>query len=402
MIRKQLLTLRASAEGPPSSSTAERARLSPPAGQRWPVHLRRPRRRPVAPPPARRVRPAWAAVGRDGATRMRSSWRHFTIRSGRQVSIGSSSISRRNLKERRRRCFDVIGDRPCSGTTSMWPHGSGSREFGAAPSDWGTGEAPMLGSPRHRVRDRRGAVHGRIAQRRVGGLGQLVGRLLNGPVQGRSGLGDRAVRCDQPSLSQPPRRLPPLRLAPASVVPQDVNGDGMPRRGQHVRLAPADAPGDQRGHVAVAAVLTQRRGGLPDLGQLEQPRAAGQLGCEAGPEDAVGPRQDAAAGDPVRAGLTQMGQGPDRAAHGLRRAELGQRGRRRGGPRQGELAGIDHLPAAGHGRRHHVGMEVEEGARHRSGTDPAERRRPRREVAVPEPHQTLPRAGSDGRARRSR
>ena len=123
-------------------------------------------------------------------------------------------------------------------------------------------------------------LEGQVAQPGIGGLGQLVGQLLDLAVQGATGIGHTPVGVQQAPARERGRGVVPFGLAPAAVVPQQLHGDGLGPGGQHVRLQAADAVRDERRHMPVAAVLAQRRAALPDLAEPPGP----ERGRNAGPQ----------------------------------------------------------------------------------------------------------------------
>ena len=132
-------------------------------------------------------------------------------------------------------------------------------------------------------------LEGLVAQGGVGGLGQLVGQLLD---LGRAGCDRRRWPARRRAAGRAPverrRGAVPVRLAPAAVVPQHLDRDRLGPGRQHVRLHAAEAVDHQRGDVPVAAVLAQGRAGLPGLAEP----AGAERGRDAGPERPVGPRHD--------------------------------------------------------------------------------------------------------------
>ena len=181
----------------------------------------------------------------------------------------------------------------------------------------------------------------RIAQGGVGGLGQTVGQLLHLAVPRAPGVGGPPVGVHQAPGGEHSRGGVPLLLAPAAVVPQHLGGDRLGTRGQQVSLRTAELAGEERRHVTVAAVLAQRRAGLPGLPQP----AGAERGRDDGPERPVrarhGPPRPVAAGH----GAPQQRQDRHESRPGLDAAHVAERLRRRDGPHAAQRLGRARRPS---------------------------------------------------------
>lgn len=216
-------------------------------------------------------------------------------------------------------------------------------------------------------------------QPRVRHRRQLVGATLDVVPQRATGRRRRAVARHQPPRREPlARRLPVLgRPAPADLEQLGVGALG--RRHQHVHLAPVQPRRAEERDVCVAAVLTQRRRQVPEVGHgISRPRHV-PVGGEQRTTRRVG-------------GLGDGGERRDHIDSQIVGVVTGKEApQRRGGCRAPDLqhcGGGDPGPGVGDGPADPAGMEVVEcGLDHPRAHRP-ERRGPAGEVPHPEPCET--------------
>src|SRR3954447_4958243 len=115
-------------------------------------------------------------------------------------------------------------------------------------------------------------------RRREQHTGGRVGGALDQRAEITAGVGGGPVFVDQLSRSQPPGGVRPLLLGPAAARAQQVGGEPALRGQQHVRFAAVEPGTPQRGDVAVAPVLADRRAVLPHLGDGVLGRGDGAVG----------------------------------------------------------------------------------------------------------------------------
>ena len=132
------------------------------------------------------------------------------------------------------------------------------------------------------------------------GAGQAVGDIFHFLVRRTPGIGGGPVRAQPPAVRQPLGGRPPLVVGPAAGRlrrgPQPAALDRVP---QDQRPAAVEAADEQGGHMAVAAVLAQDRGGLPEAAERVLGPGEGGVG---GAQHPAG-RLDRAGG-----GLEQVGR----------------------------------------------------------------------------------------------
>src|SRR5580704_15768314 len=147
-----------------------------------------------------------------------------------------------------------------------------------------------------------------------------------------------------------------------------------------MRVDPPDSVDEERCDMAITAVLTQRRAGLPRLGEAAGP----QCSRDGRPKGAVS-RYHRPSGDvAARYRTPEQRQDSQQFRAGRHAAGLAQRLCRRNGTHAAQRERGDGLPAPRHRLRDHRRMEVVEGRCDRAGADGSEGRRPAGEVARPE------------------
>ena len=102
-----------------------------------------------------------------------------------------------------------------------------------------------------------------VAKRPVCPRRELIGASFDAVAERHTVGGRRPVRVEQPPSDQPFRRVRPFIHGPSSGVQQQLDRQAGHRREQHVGLTAVEALRGQERHVAVSAVLAQRRGHLP-------------------------------------------------------------------------------------------------------------------------------------------